>query len=117
RLKADPPQRTPTMTRPRSQLVSLDTTPYYHCISRCVRKAFLIGTDEGRVFDHRKAWLVARIRFLANVFAIDIAAYAVMSNHYHLVVHVDRARAEAWDDAEVCRRWGKLYRGPAVLRR
>lgn len=106
------------MTRPRSQLVSLDTTPYYHCISRCVRRAFLMGEDEhGRSFDHRKDWLVARIRFLAEIFAVDIAAYAVMSNHYHLVLHVDKARADAWDDDEVCRRWGRLYRGPDLLQR
>jgi hypothetical protein len=47
-----------------------------------------MGKDEkGRSFDHRKTWLVERIKFLAGVFAIDIAAYAVMSNHYHLVLH------------------------------
>lgn len=106
------------MTRPRSQLVSLDTTPYYHCISRCVRRAFLMGKDKrGRSFDHRKAWLVARIKFLAEIFAVDIAAYAVMSNHYHLVLHVDKRRAAEWSDDEVCKRWGRLYRGPELLRR
>jgi hypothetical protein len=74
------------MTRPRSQVVSLDATPYYHCICRCVRRAFLMGTDaKGCSFDHRKTWLVERIKFLAGVFAIDIAAYAVMSNHYHFM--------------------------------
>jgi len=106
------------MTRPRSQLVSLDATPYYHCISRCVRRAFLMGKDEnGTSFDHRKTWLVARIKFLAEIFAMDIAAYAVMSNHYHLVLHVDSARAKQWSLEEVCRRWAKLYRGPLLLQR
>ena len=106
------------MTRPRSQLVSLDTTPYYHCISRCVRRALLMGSDErGRSFDHRKAWLVARIKFLAEIFAVDIAAYAVMSNHYHLVLHIDKARADEWSDDEVCKRWGRLYHGPDLLQR
>ncbi len=31
-------------------------------------------------------------------FAIDVAAYAVMSNHYHLVVYVDENEATAWND-------------------
>lgn len=106
------------MTRPRSELVSLDTTPYYHCISRCVRRAFLLGSDDsGRNFDHRKKWLVARIKYLGEIFAVDIAAYVVMSNHYHLVLHIDKAKADAWSDDEICRRWGRLYRGPAILRK
>jgi REP element-mobilizing transposase RayT len=106
------------MTRPRSQLVSLDATPYYHCICRCVRRAFLMGKDaKGCSFDHRKTWLVERIKFLAGVFAIDIAAYAVMSNHYHLVLHVDKPRADGWSEDEVCRRWAMLYHGPELLQR
>jgi hypothetical protein len=72
------------MTRARSQLISPETTPYYHCISRCVRRAFLCGEDSltGKNYEHRKAWVIKRLRELAEVFAIDICAYAVMSNHY-----------------------------------
>ncbi|ATC96744.1 hypothetical protein PTUN_b0339 [Pseudoalteromonas tunicata] len=39
------------------------------------------------------------------MFAIDIAAYAVMSNHYHLVLRVDRSRALNWSKDEVIERW------------
>jgi len=107
------------MTRPRSALVSLEATPYYHCISRCVRRAWLCGQDPltGRCFDHRKAWLVQRIKLLGEVFAIDIAAYAVMSNHYHLVLHIDAARAAAWSPHEVLARWTRLFHGPAPAQR
>jgi len=45
------------MTMPRRQLVDVSVTRYYHCISRCVRRAFLCG--EG--VTHRKAWIEARL--------------------------------------------------------
>ncbi|TDN95762.1 hypothetical protein DFO68_1401, partial [Halomonas ventosae] len=43
------------MTQPRAALVSLDTTPWYHLVNRCVRRAFLCGTDavSGQSYEHR----------------------------------------------------------------
>ena len=105
------------MTRPRSAQVSLDDTLYYHCIARCVRRAFLCGEDtySGQNFDHRRDWLVDRIKWQARLFAIDICAYAIMSNHYHLVVRVDREGASAWSDREVIERWCQVFRGPLLI--
>jgi REP element-mobilizing transposase RayT len=99
------------VTRARYQQVSLQDTPYYHCISRCVRRAYLCGEDpvSGRNFDHRKRWLVTRIKQLSAQFAVDVCAYAVMSNHYHLVLHVDEETASSWSDDEIIRRWTWLF--------
>jgi REP element-mobilizing transposase RayT len=105
------------MTRARYQQVSLQDTPYYHCISRCVRRAYLCGDDPvtGKNFDHRKQWLVSRIKTLAAQFSIDICAYAIMSNHYHLVLFVNEQQAGEWDDAEVVKRWTALFPRNAAL--
>lgn len=105
------------MPKPRKAQVSLADTNYYHCISRCVRRAYLCGDDQvtGKNFDHRKQWLVDRLHFLARVFAIDICAYAVMSNHYHIVVHIDTDKAKQWSDQEVVQRWTQLFKRPYLI--
>ena len=107
------------MTRPRSSLVSLTDTPWYHVVNRCVRRAFLCGrhANTGQNFDHRRGWIEARIRELASAFTIDVAAYAVMGNHYHAVLWVDKARAQALDDEAVLRRWTQLFTGPMLVQR
>lgn len=107
------------MTRAREQIISLEATPYYHCISRCVRRAFLCGEDSltGKNYEHRKAWVIERLRQLVEAFAIDVCAYAVMSNHYHLVLRVDRKLSASWTDAQVIERWAKLYNLPLLVAR
>jgi len=108
-----------SMTRARKQLISLESTPYYHCISRCVRRAFLCGEDSltGKNYEHRKRWVIDRLRELAGIFAIDICAYAVMSNHYHLVLRVDEKKAESWPLEKVTERWERLFSLPLLVAR
>lgn len=107
------------MTRARRELVSLGDTPYYHCVSRCVRRAFLCGEDaySKQSYEHRKPWVIERLKTLSEVFAVDICAYAVMSNHYHLVVHIDKDRADIWSGDEVIERWRRLFKGPLGMGR
>ena len=60
------------MPSPRYTQIDIEATPYYHCISRCVRRAFLCGMDRltGRNFDHRKDWVVEKLAELVAIFAI-----------------------------------------------
>ena len=65
----------------RRDQICLDATPYYHVMSRCVQRAWLWGFDAyaNKDYSHRKAWVLDRLNYLANSFAIDVCAYAVMT--------------------------------------
>jgi REP element-mobilizing transposase RayT len=104
------------MPKPRKSLIAVESTPYYHCVARCVRRAFLCGVDShsGKSYEHRRAWLEDRLLELPKVFAIDIAAYAIMSNHYHVILHINTDRAKTWTDFEVVERWHQLFNGTVL---
>ena len=105
------------MTIARSQIISLNNTPYYHCMARCVRRAFLCGEDEltGQNFDHRKQWLIDHFKFLSSVFAIDVCAYAIMSNHYHLVLYINSDQAQQWTEQEIQDHWKQVFKQGSIL--
>ena len=99
------------MTYPRSHLVDPEGGVYHVC-SRCVRRAFLCGDDTltGYNFDHRRQWIEDRLLHLADIFAVDIYGYAVMSNHYHIVLSVNPNVVSSWSDSDTVERWLKLMR-------
>ena len=101
------------MPIPRKSQVSLVDTPYYHCVSRCVRRAFLCGEDKltGKSYEHRRKWVEEYLLKLASVFSINVCAYAVMSNHTHIVLHINQQQAEDWSMDEVLTRWLSLHKG------
>jgi REP element-mobilizing transposase RayT len=105
------------MPEPRYRQISVEDTPYYHCISRCVRRAFLCGSDSvtGFDFEHRRQWIVDRIKLLCSVFAVDLCAYAIMSNHYHIVVRINADEVDQWSDEEVAQRWMQIFSGPLLM--
>ena len=107
------------MPRPRRTQVSLEDTPYYHCCSRVVRRAFLCGDDDysGKNYDHRRDWVESLLFELETAFAIDVAAFAVMSNHLHLVLRIDIDSANRWTDRQVLEQWHKLFKGDAITRK
>lgn len=107
------------MTRPRKALISLADTPYYHITSRCVRRAYLCGIDHysGQSYEHRRQWVVDRIRLLSSLYAIDVCAYAVMHNHYHLALKICPEQLEGLSDDDVMDRWCALFKGPLLIQR
>ncbi len=88
-------------------------TRWYHCITRCVRRAFLLG--EG--ISDRRQWLENRIEELAQIFAIGVGGFSMLDNHLHLLLRIDPDVADAWSDEEVVQRWGRLFPPRDSLRR
>jgi len=107
------------MTLPRKSLISIADTPYYHCVSRCVRRAYLCGYDSvsSKSYEHRRNWLEYKLLSTAKTFAIKLCSYAVMSNHYHVVLHVRPDIANDWEDDEVIKRWHQLFNGTLLSQR
>lgn len=107
------------MAQPRKNLVCAEITPYYHITTRCVRRAFLCGQDlhTGQCFEHRRQWIEDRVRLLSSIFSVDVCAYAVMSNHYHMVVKLNPDEPNQWSDQEVLKRWRTLFKGPLLIQK
>ena len=106
------------MATARRLLVDPTTSGVFHCVSRCVRRAYLCGWDalSGRDFEHRRGWIRDRLRGLASLVGVDVYSYAVMSNHFHVVLRTDPERIGGLADAEVARRWLSLFPGPGGKR-
>lgn len=89
----------------------------YHCTSRCVRRAFLMGVDRytGIDYSHRRDWALERLELLVANFAIDVGFFAIMSNHLHLVLRTIPRLIERLGTWEIARRWLRMYPGKRVL--
>jgi putative transposase len=75
----------------------------YHCISRTVNGERLFG-DVAKDILRRQLWQVA------DYCGVEIVTYAILSNHFHVLVRVPR-----WEDpsdAELLRRFRVLYPKP-----
>ena len=107
------------MPTPRKQQISLSDTPYYHCISRCVRRTFLCGIDRttNKDYSHRRQWIAERLALLSKTFAIDVCAYAILSNHSHIVLKINASLAQSWTDEEVMQRWQQVFSIPVLVER
>lgn len=103
--------------QPRKDIVNPEAVAYYHCISRCVRRAFLCGEDSysGKCFEHRRDWIIERLTHLVTAFSVELVGYAAMSNHLHTLLKTRPDLAKKWSDEEVARRWLLIF--PRKLRK
>ena len=99
------------MTTARREIVDVAVTRWYHCISKCVRSAFLMADDAGK---DRKQWIEDRLQLLAAHFSVAVGGFAVMDNHLHVLCRLDPDAAKTWSATDVVRRWMAIY-PPAEL--
>jgi len=111
------------MSKSRHQLIDINQTPYYHCLSRCVRRAWICTNAASedqftdRNYEHRKAWAVKRLALLADVLAISVASFAIIYNYVHFLLRVDKQKVLAWDNFQVAKQWKVLYNWPLLVTR
>jgi len=104
------------MPKPRNKQIALSETPFYHLTYRCVRRSFLCGEIDGCNFEHRREWIVERLKLLTEMFAIDVASYAIMMNHYHVLVRVNLEKSAAWTASEIFEHWNMLFEVPDLMK-
>ena len=99
------------MTCARSEVVREGEIGVYHCVHRCVRRAFLCGEDErtGRSFEHRRGWIRDRLKELSSIFAVEVGGFSVMANHVHAVLRTRPDLAAGFSAEELAFRWWRLY--------
>ena len=91
----------------RAEVFSADEVAIVHVMNRVVRRCFLLGTDSvtGKNYDHRKVWIEDLLKQFAAHFGIDLLGFAIMSNHFHLILRSRPDVVASWSDTEVARRW------------
>ena len=85
----------------RRVLVDHHRSQYFHVVSRVVDRRFIFQNEEKSVF-------LRMMRKLESFCGIEVLSYCLMSNHFHLLIHVPR-RPDKIDDTEVLRRMKELY--------
>ncbi len=64
------------MTIARAHLVDASVSRWYHCVARCVRRAYLLGKGT----DDRKLWIENRLCELAEICAISVGGFSILDN-------------------------------------
>ena len=107
------------MPTARSILVDDEIPLHYHLVSRCVRRSWLCGRDPytKKCYDYRRDWIKQRLYHLARSFAIEVTAYSIMSDHFHIAVYFDPLESQRWDESEVADRWLAAFPPKSVLKK
>ncbi len=84
----------------RRKRVKVEGGGYYHLVSRCALKEFLLEEEEKQVF-------VGMLRRVAAFSGVEVLTHCVMSNHFHILVRVSAPQPLA--EGELLKRVAILY--------
>ena len=106
-MRSLPLARICVMRKARCEVIDSSQINVVHVYNRTVRRCFLLGQDPltGKNFDHRKVWIEEWLEHFAAHFGIDLLTFAVLSNHFHLILRNRPDVVQTWSDTEVARRW------------
>ena len=62
----------------------------------------------GKNYDYRKLWIENLLEHFAAQFGLDLLAFSILSNHFHLILRSRPDVVATWSDREVARRWRML---------
>ena len=106
------------MTLAREDMINENEIGTYHIINGCVRHCWLLENpdDPERDYSHRKKWFYDTLEKFADIFCIDIDGYAIMSNHYHLILTNRPDLRDKLSHEEMATRWLMLHPTGAAKR-
>ena len=83
---------------------------YYHLTSRCVSQSLNQTQQLAPILNQQRwsRWFENRVFQLANIFAIDIYSYAILNEHYHLIVGLNPQITDSWSDLQVAQKWLRI---------
>ncbi len=88
--------------KPRSEILRPGEQAIAHVMNRCVRKCFLMANG------YRRREFELELEKAAGGFAIDLLSYAIMDNHFHLILRSRPDVVKEWTDLQVVKQWHKL---------
>ena len=102
---------------PRSAAVDPRKPTVVHVMSRCARGLHLLESTEAADAGFcPKRCCTERLSVLARTYAIDVAGFCLMGNHFHLVLKTQPDAAQRWSARTVVGRWLNLHPGRKVAR-
>lgn len=97
------------MAIPRRNIIDPSRPTVCHCVSRCVRRCLLLEARDGDSDPDRwKRMLADRAVELVTLFAIDVVEWAILGNHFHLLLATHPDLVALWTDCEIAVRWRTL---------